>query len=534
MHRSTLALVLLFALCCVGGSIAYDVVVPTIYGDIGGLATDVGYEFTSVPFAKPPIGNLRMRPPQEPDSWQGVYNGTRPAVACPQKAGTWTEDCLYMSIYVPKNFNDGTKRDVFIFSHGGAFVGGSMSTFIGRDMANLTNTIVISINYRLGILGLLGHQAFLWESGTYGNYLLMDQRRAFQWVRDNIRNFGGNPRSVTISGFSSGSISVALHAVSPLSWGLYHKAVGLSGVGYSGTQLNDRSWITDVMWTVLEKVNCTTLLCNRNSPIVGPLCAAHLRQCFRAVPIETLVQVQSTIDELVKPRPAVDGFVVPAQPLDMIKSGFYYHVPTLHAVGNNESTVLLSRNYPLDSNESHFNSYVTSMFGAELIPHVKELYPVGPGAGQYPTWFAAMAKIDTDWYYTCPTQRWLKAMAASGSEDQLYMYFSDYVGPWYNPALGTFHGMDTIYAPGQGCIAAYTPRTCAPALLETPERPLVELLQGIWTSMAKEGNPGMAGWPTYSAANNYPYLHISGVNNAFIDTVPQQAQQCQLWNSISV
>jgi para-nitrobenzyl esterase len=462
-----------------------------------------------------------------------VYNGTQPIVGCPQKATPWSEDCLYMSIYVPKSFRSGPKRDVLVYMHGGAFVAGNRANFVGRDMANLTNTVVISVNYRLGILGLLGHEAFLWESGTYGNYHMLDQRQAFIWVRDNIRAFGGNPRSVTISGHSSGSISVAHHAVSPLSWGLYHKAVGLSGVGYSGTLLNDRSWITDLMWTVLEKVNCSTTLCNRNSPvIVGLVCAAQLRQCFRAVPVATVMQVQATIPELVKPRPAIDGLVIPAQPLDMVKAGLFYRVPTLHAVGNNESTVLINRDYPFASVEADFDAYVTKLFGAALIPFAKELYPVGV-AGGFPTYFSAMAKIDTDWFYTCPTQRWLKALSASGSPN-LYMYFDDYVGPWYDPVYGTFHGQDSIYAAGQGCLAAVTPKTCAPLLLATTEAPLVHQLQAIWTSMAKTGTPGMAHWPRYSADNNWPYLHISGVNNSFIDTATRQAAQCALWDSLAV
>jgi para-nitrobenzyl esterase len=119
-----------------------------------------------------------------------------------------------------------------VFWHGGAFRGGGQVNFIGDRLANRTNAIVVVPQYRLGIVGLLGHAAFQAESGTIGNYL-MDQRQALLWVRDNIRAFGGDPRSVTITGQSAGAISVAIHTVSPASDGLYHRAISQSGVGYS-------------------------------------------------------------------------------------------------------------------------------------------------------------------------------------------------------------------------------------------------------------------------------------------------------------
>jgi para-nitrobenzyl esterase len=518
---------------------AHDIVVRTSEGFIGGAKTSRGFEFRAVPFAAPPVGELRFAPPQEVEPWEGVLNSSRIPLACPQPRtdnGPTGEDCLYASIYLPHSFEHDKRprRDVVIFWHGGAFRGGGQINFIGDYLANNTNTVVVVAQYRLGVLGMLGHEVFMDESGTYGNYNLMDQQRVMMWVQDNIRHFGGNRKSVTITGQSAGSISVAIHSVAPASRNLYHKAIGHSGVGYSGNLLEPKSWITNTMWKVIDALGCSDETCSKESSPLSPECSDAIRQCLRAVPAETIVTIQSSLAEFAKPRPAVDGIVIPAQPIDLIRGGQFYRVPTIFGIMNNESTVLVQKSYPTYATKAHFDTYITNMFGADAIPALEQLYPVGPGA--LPTYYAAIAKIDTDWYYTCPTIQWLEAMGDRGHK-RAYLYHWTYEADWFPNHYGAWHNEDVVYLTQQGCVLnaptpycnVFTPQT-TPASM-----PLVSKLQGFWSAFAAKGKPDVRGWDAYThvvGRKGKPhYLSIESPTSFQVKSSPIQVSQCAFLNT---
>jgi para-nitrobenzyl esterase len=189
--------------------------------------------FRGLPYAAPPTGNLRWRPPQPPASWNEIRDASRFAPSCLQKPslfvppGPQSEDCLYLNVSTPALGRDG--RPVLVWIHGGGFTEDGALNYDGTKLAG-NGVVVVTINYRLGALGFLAHPALATHpGGPAGNYGLMDQQAALRWVKRNISQFGGDPRNVTIAGQSAGAVSVLAHLVSRGSRGLFQRAIVESG-----------------------------------------------------------------------------------------------------------------------------------------------------------------------------------------------------------------------------------------------------------------------------------------------------------------
>ncbi len=212
----------------------------TADGAVRGTVAGGTDEFLGIPYAAPPVGPLRWRPPQPADRWHGVRDATTFAPHCPQQASPFgvasvSEDCLYLNVFAPAGGRPGGGRPVMVWIHGGALVTGESDDY---DPAKLVSngTVVVTINYRLGALGFLAHPALADRpGGPSGNYGLMDQQAALRWVQRNIRQFGGDPRNVTIFGESAGGLSVLSQLDSPGADGLFQRAIVQSGA-YNLTQ----------------------------------------------------------------------------------------------------------------------------------------------------------------------------------------------------------------------------------------------------------------------------------------------------------
>ena len=213
-------------------------IVTTTDGAVRGTAGPGGYAFLGLPYAAPPTGNLRWRPPQPPAHWRGVRDATSFAPSCPQNPsanpflppGPMSEDCLYLNVYTPApRSSDEGGRPVLVWIHGGGLTQDGGRNYDPTTLA-ADGVVVVTINYRLGALGFLAHPALAARpGGPAGNYGLMDQQAALRWVQANIRRFGGNPHNVTIAGESAGGLSVLAQMVSPGSRGLFQKAIIQSG-----------------------------------------------------------------------------------------------------------------------------------------------------------------------------------------------------------------------------------------------------------------------------------------------------------------
>ncbi|HTR54740.1 MAG TPA: carboxylesterase family protein, partial [Kofleriaceae bacterium] len=225
---------LALAACIAGCSSSDPLTVTTDSGDVHGKQVGQMREFLGIPYATPPVGDLRWRVPQPPAHWSKPLEATAYGNECAQTlsyAGpSYDEDCLYLNVWVPPGAHD---LPVMVWLHGGAFIFGSGGDkwYDGTQLAS-QDVVIVTLNYRLGALGFMTHPALDVEDPTYrtsGNYGLMDQLLALQWVQDNIAAFGGDPKRVTIAGESAGSIAVSAQMASPLSKDLIAGAIGESG-----------------------------------------------------------------------------------------------------------------------------------------------------------------------------------------------------------------------------------------------------------------------------------------------------------------
>ncbi|KAJ8302994.1 hypothetical protein KUTeg_019390 [Tegillarca granosa] len=209
-------------------------IVTTKSGPIKGVITqhDLGklYTFFKIPFAKPPVGDLRFKKPEPVEPWNDVIDGTQQMPSCPQPMGLFdallpitdmSEDCLFLNVYVPNSVSSGSKKSVLVWIHGGGYSLGQGNMYGSSELALTGDVIVVVINYRLNVFGFMT----TWDSTAVGNYGLWDQIMALQWVKNNIEDFGGDPDSITLFGESAGGFSVSILSLLPQNKGLFHRVI---------------------------------------------------------------------------------------------------------------------------------------------------------------------------------------------------------------------------------------------------------------------------------------------------------------------
>ncbi|XP_071460785.1 cocaine esterase-like [Marmota flaviventris] len=295
--------------------------------------TDVGvHTFLGIPFAKPPLGPLRFAAPEPPEPWSGVRDGTSHPAMCLQNADimniedlnlqgiNWppspmSEDCLYLSIYAPAHAREGTNLPVMVWIHGGALVMGSASMFDGSILSAIENVLVVTIQYRLGVLGFFSTG----DQHATGNWGYLDQVAALRWVQQNIAHFGGNPDQVTIFGASAGGTSVSSHVVSPVSQGLFHGAIMESGVAL----------LPDLITSSSKDVS--TMVANLSA--CGQVESEALVSCLRGKSEQEMLAITKPF----KIIPAVvDGAFLPRHPQELLASADFQRVPSIIGVTNDE------------------------------------------------------------------------------------------------------------------------------------------------------------------------------------------------------
>ncbi|XP_060248097.1 pyrethroid hydrolase Ces2e-like isoform X1 [Meriones unguiculatus] len=294
---------------------------------------DVGvHSFLGIPFAKPPIGPLRFVPPEPPESWSGVRDGTSYPARCLQDIAAMnmqalkllkltlppihmSEDCLYLNIYTPDHAHEGSKLPVMVWIHGGSLVIGMASLYDGSMLAAIENVVVVTIQYRLGVLGFFSTG----DQHARGNWGYLDQVAALRWVQQNIAHFGGNPDRVTIFGESAGGTSVSSHVVSPMSQGLFHSAIMESGVATIPGLI---STSPDIVYrTVANLSGCEQVD------------SEALVNCLRGKSEEEIM----AINKAFKIIPGiVDGIFLPRHPKELLASADFQPVPSIIGINNDE------------------------------------------------------------------------------------------------------------------------------------------------------------------------------------------------------
>lgn len=468
-------------------------------GKVEGRQIGATRVFKGIPYAAPPVGPLRWRPPQPAVSWRGVRKAASHSPACPQPGKyppdapqeATSEDCLTLNIWAP--VKSAGKLPVMVWIHGGGLMNGSGSLphYAGDQLA-ARGVIVVTLNYRLGVLGFLAHPELNKESpqGVSGNYGLLDQIAALKWVKRNIAAFGGDPNQVTIFGQSSGSFSASMLVASPLAKGLFGRAIGQSGGVFEPVEL-------DPNFTPEGAAETGAYFANR----AGSKSIAELRKMSAAALLKTRFNPQFNIDGHVLPRSPHDAYASGNQnDVDLLlgsnaTEGTFFFDPASVTVGNFDA--VLGRTYP---------SVLLSAVGAT------------PGKTDADARKAAVA-IDTDMRFRWGMWAWARHGSKRGNSK---VFFYQFTGtPAYRNGhplfgLGPTHGGELPYVFGQLDKRA--------AEWTDGDQALATTIQQYWTNFARTGDPNGAGlprWPMFSGRQSMVMELGQSVQPAMIGGEPR-------------
>ena len=450
--------------------------------------------YKGIPYAAPPVGSLRWRPPAPVPAWSEPRAFDRPGPQCPQEDADaeTSEDCLSLNIRVP-NRRDGSALPVMVFIHGGAFYSGSgsLDLYEGEALADL-GVVLVTLNYRLGPLGFLAHPLLSAESerGVSGNYGLMDQQAALAWVRRNIAAFGGDPRNVTAFGQSAGAASILAHMVSPDGAGLFDKAILQSPVAAGAFR---------PLKTSVRGVSPAEEIGRRVARRLGADVAPDPLAAMRAAPVKAVFEAARLgpgegveVADLVC-CPTVDGALVPDHPLALFRQGRQSRIPLL--VGNtaNEATLFLKALDPPADTPTAYTALVKRRFGPDAA-NVLALVP-----GREPDLWSDLDRM--------VSARWFLATSRFVAREQARAGAPCFV---YRHALPPPFGALLILAGEGGSLGigqeeAGTPHSADlfPVFgyesswlgFDAADRAMGQAMRRAWTNFAMTGDPGKPAGP---------------------------------------
>lgn len=443
--------------------------------------------YKGIPFAKPPVGDLRWKPPQAPVAWSGTRDAGEFGDSCVQLSanpaassiyaddpGPTSEDCLTLNIW-----GDVAARDapVFVWIHGGALVSGGsrFGMYDGESLAR-EGVIYVSINYRLGPLGYLAHPELSAESDreTSGNYGLLDQIAALRWIKDNIAAFGGDPDRVTVAGESAGALSVLYLMASPEARGLFSQAISQSGYLISSPELEEAA----------------------HGHVPAESLGLWLQGKLEAPGIAELraMDAQSLTDEAIAAGyltwGTIDGKVLPRQTVETFERGEQARVPLLAGYNSGEIRSLRRLLPPQPESAEAYIAAITRSYG-DLADEFLELYPSGDID-------ESMLAATRDAMYGWTAEKMVASQERLNEPSYLYLFDHGY--PAADAAgLHAFHAAEIPYVLGN--VDRIT--LAWPAIPDTPgEREFASTLLRYWATFAKNGDPNAAQaphWPAYGA-----------------------------------
>jgi para-nitrobenzyl esterase len=473
---------------CLLGATACGKPVLVESGAVEGMAQGGLTVYLGLPFAAPPVGELRWREPQPAAAWEGTRKATSFAPACVQKGVSMpgekppvtSEDCLYLNIWTPAKA-DVDHLPVIVWIHGGGFKNGatSMPLYWGDKLAQ-RGVVFISIAYRLGPLGFLAHPDLTAESANKasGNYGLLDQIAALEWIRRNIAAFGGDPRNVTIAGQSSGAMAVSMLMASPRAKGLFHRAIGQSGGLFEPMQLAPSYLLANA---------------ERDGKEYATSVGAGSIAALRKLPVTDLLGGKAGSVS----HPVIEPHVLPSAPYDAFSSGSYNDVPVLVGFNAEEARALVDVG-PVKA--ATFAADIKRSFGA-LPPPLMDAYP-NENDEQ-----ARQARLDLerDLRFGWDMWAWARLQAQSG-RNPVYFYYFEQKPPFPKGSIhggwGASHFAELWYMFDHLDQDAWR--------WSAADRRLAKQMSNYWTNFAKRGDPNgdhLPPWPPFDGDD--AVLHLS-------------------------
>lgn len=438
-------------------------IILTSFGKVEGAHSADGtvMAFKGIPYAAPPVGELRWKEPQSPATWKGVRDATQFCASCMQNRAfsrePWTsefmvqdsisEDCLFLNIWTPaKTATD--KLPVLVYIHGGALSegSGSVAVYDGEELAK-KGIIVITINYRLGVFGFLAHPELTAESThkASGNFGFLDQVAALKWVQQNIAAFGGDPSRVTIAGQSAGAASVRVLTISPLAKGLFHRAITQSGTTFSSGPMNTRS-LADAEKQGVEYAGL------RGAPNLAAL---------RALPAAELLKTDSKT-AAIRFGGVLDGYFQTAEAIKVFADGKQHDTPFMSG---------------MNADETRYNGSRDEEF--------KALYPSSTKADS-----TAAEKVAGQEQARLNTWLWLEYRSKTAKTPG-YEYFFNRAIPWpERPQFGAFHTAEVPYVfNNMKMVKNHT--------MEKADTLVADRMSSYWANFVKTGDPNGPGLPRW-------------------------------------
>jgi para-nitrobenzyl esterase len=501
------------AVCATSTSPAAGTVL-TRRGPVTGVARGATWAYLGIPFSAPPLGTLRWRPPAESVCWSTPLVADAYRAQCPQYADgplVGEEDCLQLNVWTPQA--PAPPRPVMVWIHGGAHEQGSgtVEFYDGQRLAEREDVVVVTINYRLGPFGFLAHPALTAEGGirASGNFGMLDQIAALEWVRDNVAAFGGDPDRVTLFGQSAGSVSICRLLVSP-------RAAGL----FAGVILQSGACVATPLSTA--EGNGIT----RVADVLGCSAAADVPACLRS---RSTADVMATLTPITDGGTntlgrlsydgVIDGYALPDAPRTLIATGSLNRVPVILGSTADEN----GRFAPPLTTQAEYEAATSTFLG---------LGPTGTAAAvaQYPAssyggFREAYIALTTDSKFTCQARQDARLLAAVPGST-VYRYWFDDIADNSSPTVaswGAFHGIDILYA--LGSIEDLVPVAGASDLA------LAGAMQGYWARFAATGDPngGTVAWTPYAAGTD-PYLHLT---TPIAGETGLRTANCDFWDALA-
>ena len=475
----------------------------------GALTTDSQVRiFKGIPYAAPPVGNLRWQPPQPAAKWHDTLAAkdfghhcyqTNPFADMTYNDAGPSEDCLTLNIWSPANAKPGS-LPVMVWIHGGGYTAGSASEprHDGQFLAH-RNVVIVTLNYRLGIFGFFTHPDLAAESPHHaaGNYGLLDQAAALAWVSRNITAFGGDPNNITVFGESAGSFAVSSLMASPLSKTLIAKAIGESGGAFHSSGLPYPGL------AVTEQEDAAFAQTALHASTLADL---------RKISADDIIAAASAKTTPPPPHfgPVVDGYFLPQSVPEIYAAGNQAHIPLLAGWNADEVRSMVTMS-PVQPTVATFTAAATKDFGARA-PEFLAVYPATTDAEAV----QSAGDFVSDRFIAYSTWAWLEAQVNTG-QAPVYRYRFDLPSPgdkFHPAAAGAFHSDDIEYVFG-------TLDTRLEATIRPEDRALSDQIQRYWTNFARNGDPNspnLPTWPTYKSATDWQVMHLNATSQAQPDT----------------